>query len=89
MEKAKYKFEEITGCTAFNFLINGESISDISSEKQDEILEYLLVKIKENVKEQAIQLTNIVQLFQYDDYEYDDHVCDTCGDTVSTTTWNI
>jgi len=85
----KYKFEEVTGCTAFNFLVNGNSLSDIAENDQDEILDYLFVKIKEGIKENTIQLESVVQLFQYDDYEYDDHVCEQCGDTVSTTTWNI
>jgi hypothetical protein len=85
----KYKFEEVTGCTAFNFLVNSKSLSDIAENDQDEILEYLFVKIKESIKENTIQLESVVQLFQYDDYEYDDHVCGQCGDTVSTTTWNI
>ena len=85
----KYKFEEVTGCTAFNFLVNGKSLSDIPKNNQDEILDYLFVKIKEGIKENTIQLESVVQLFQYDDYEHDDHVCGQCGDTVSTTTWNI
>jgi hypothetical protein len=85
----KYKFEEVTGCTAFNFLVNGNSLSDIPKNDQDQILDYLFVKIKEGIKENTIQLESVVQLFQYDDYEYDDHVCGQCGDTVSTTTWNI
>jgi len=85
----KYKFEEVTGCTAFNFLVNGNSLSDIPKNDQDEILDYLFVKIKEGIKENTIQLESVVQLFQYDDYEHDDHVCGQCGDTVSTTTWNI
>lgn len=85
----KYKFEEVTGCTAFDFLVNGNSLSDIAENDQDEILDYLFVKIKEGIKENTIQLESVVQLFQYDDYEHDDHVCGQCGDTVSTTTWNI
>jgi len=86
---AKYKFEEVTGCTAFDFLVNNKSLSDIPKNDQDQILDYLFVKIKEGIKENTIQLESVVQLFQYDDYEYDDHVCGQCGDTVSTTTWNI
>ena len=85
----KYKFEEVTGCTAFDFLVNGKSLSDITENNQDEILDYLIIKIKEGIKENTIQFQNVVQLFQYDDYEHDDHVCGQCGDTVSTTTWNI
>jgi len=87
--KTKYKFEEVSGCTAFDFLVNGKSLSDITENDQDEILEYLFLKIKEGIKENSIQFQNVVQLFQYDDYEYDDHVCGQCGDTVSTTIWNI
>ena len=85
----KYKFEEVTGCTAFDFVVNDTSLSVLSNEKIDEILDYLFVKIKEGIKENSISLESVVQLFQYDDYEYDDHVCESCGDTVSTTTWNI
>ena len=89
MQKIKYKFVETTGCTAFDFTANDKSLSDISENDQDEILEYLLLKIKEGIKDNTIQFQNVVRMFQYDDYEHDDHVCGQCGDTVSTTTWNI
>ena len=89
MQKIKYKFVETTGCTTFDFTVNGKSLSEISQNEQDEILEYLIIKLKEDIKENIIQLERVVQLFQYDDYEHDDHVCGQCGDTVSTTTWNI
>ena len=87
--ETKYKFEQVTGCTAFGFYVNEEPVSDISPEKQEEILDYLFVKIKEGVKENTIQLENVVQLFQYDDYEYDPEPCSQCFDTVQTTTWLI
>jgi len=89
MEKIRYKFIETTGCTAFDFTVNGKSFSDLSEEKYNEMLEYLFGKVKEGLSEQTILLENLIHLFQYDDYEYDDHVCEQCGDTVSTTTWNI
>jgi hypothetical protein len=89
MQKIKYKFVETTGCTAFDFTVNDKSLSDIPQNDQDQILEYLLLKIKEGIKDNTIQLENVVEMFQYDDYEHDDHVCGQCGDTVSTTTWNI
>jgi len=89
MEKTKYKFVETTGCTAFDFTVNGKSFSELSNQEYDEMLNYLFLKIKEGISEQTILLENVIQLFQYDDYEYDDHSCETCGDTVSTTTWNI
>jgi hypothetical protein len=87
--KTKYKFVETTGCTAFDFTVNGNSLSELSEPECDEILEYLFLKIKEGIKEQTILLENVVQLFQYDDYEYDDYRCESCGDHRSSTTWNI
>ena len=85
----KYKFVETTGCTAFDFTVNDKSFSDVSKSEKDEMLNYLFEKIKEGVGEQTILLEDVVKLFQYDEYEYDPHVCEQCGDTVSTTTWNI
>ena len=87
--KTKYKFLETTGCTAFDFNVNDNSFSDMTNKEYDEMLDYLFVKIKEGLSENTIQLQNVVQLFQPDDWEYDDHVCEQCGDTVSSTTWNI
>jgi len=87
--ETKYKFEQVTGCTAFGFYVNETPISDIPEEKQEEILDYLFIKIKEGIKENSIQLENVVQLFQYDDYEYDDHICEQCGYSIQTTIWNI
>jgi len=85
----KYKIIETTGCTAFDFTVNSKSVSELTNEEYNEMLEYLFLKIKEGLSEQTILLENVVHLFQYDDYEYDDYVCEQCGDTVSTTTWII
>lgn len=85
----KYKFVQTTGCTAFNFTVNDECIVDIPEEKQEEIIDYLLIKLKERFKENNIHLENIVEMFEYDNYEHDPESCDQCGDTVSITTWNI
>jgi hypothetical protein len=87
--ETKYKFEQVTGCTAFGFYVNEEPISDIPEEKQEEILDYLFLKIKEGIKENTIQFESVVELFQYDDYEYDPEPCSQCFDTVQTTTWLI
>ena len=87
--RTKYLFEEVTGCTAFNFLVNGEPFYDLSQEKQEEILDYLLVKLKEDFKANAIQISQIVSIFQYDDYENDPEPCVQCGDTIQTTIWKI
>jgi hypothetical protein len=89
MSDTKYKFVETTGCTAFNFTVNDRQFSELTKEEYDEMLDYLFAKVKEGLAEQTILLENVIHLFQYDDYEYDDHVCESCGDTVSSTSWNI
>ncbi len=89
MENTKYKFVETTGCTAFDFTVNSKSFSELTKEEYNEMLDYLFVKIREGLINQTILLENVIQLFQYDDYEYDPNTCEQCGDNVSTTTWNI
>jgi hypothetical protein len=89
MQNTKYKIVETTGCTAFDFSINEKSISEYNKDELNEMLDYLFHKIKEGINDNTILFENVVHLFQYDDYEYDDQVCEQCGDTISTTIWNI
>jgi hypothetical protein len=89
MSSTKYKIVETTGCTAFNFTVNDKSFSELSEQEYSEMLSYLFEKIKEGISEQTILLENVVQLFQYDDYEHDPNQCESCGDCVSSVTWNI
>lgn len=89
MEKTKYKFVETTGCTAFNFSVNDKTISEISNEEIDKILDYLFIKVKESINNNTILFRDVVQLFEPDDWTHESEPCDQCGDTVSTTTWNV
>ncbi len=89
MEKTKYKITETTGCTAFGFSINEKSISDYKENELNEILDYLFIKVKEGINENTISFSDVVKLFQPDDWEYDNNICEQCGDSVSTTIWNI
>jgi hypothetical protein len=89
MENSKYKFVETTGCTAFNFTVNDKQFSELSDQEYDEMLNYLFIKIKQGINEQTTLLEDVVKLFQPDDWEHDPDVCEQCGDSVSTTTWNI
>jgi len=85
----KYKFEETRGCTADCLLVNGELFYDLPTEKQEEIIDYLLLKIKESYKEHEVELTDLLHLLQYTDYKIDKEHCDQCGDSVATTTWEV
>ena len=87
--ETKYKFVETTGCTGFGFSVNDREISELSRQEYNEMLDYLFVKIKEGINDNTILFTDVVKLFQYDNYEYDPEPCSQCFDTIQTTTWNI
>jgi hypothetical protein len=87
--ETKYKFVETTGCTAFDFVVNETSLSVLSKEEINEILDYLFVKVKEGINNNTILFPDVVKLFQYDEYEHDPEPCSSCYDTISWTTWNI
>jgi hypothetical protein len=85
----KHKFVKTEGCTAFDFTVDGESVADIPREKEYAIFDYLVEKIRERFDNREIQLLDVVEMFEYNDYKYEKERCDTCGDTVSWTTWEI
>ena len=58
-------------------------------EEQEQIFIYLCLKFKEGMKDGQYFLTDLVEVFQYDEYESDEYPCEQCGDYVSTTTWEI
>ncbi len=89
MSSTKYKIEEVTGCTAFDIRVNDRPISELSKEEHEQMLDYLFLKAREGLNEQAIVFEQILHLFQYDDYEHDPEPCEQCFDTIQTTTWNI
>ena len=81
------KIIKTEGCTAFDFTFDGISESDLTKEETNKITEFLIEKLREHLKDDSIRLMDLVEIFQYDDYEYDNDPCGQCGDTVSTTTW--
>ena len=89
----KYKIVKTDGCIAFGFEVNGKSLygqyDRMTQEEEDAFTEYLLNKIKEEVKAKRICLTELVECLYCESHEDDGVYCDQCGDTMTTTTWNI
>lgn len=83
------KIVKTEGCTAYGWTFDGKCLSEISPEEQEQIFIHLCLKFKENMKDGCRSLTDLVEVFQYDEYESDESPCDQCGDYVSTTTWEI
>lgn len=84
----KHKFTKGEGCTAAGFTVDGESITEISREKEYAVFDYLIEKLRERFDNRKIQLLDIVELFDYDTY-HEAEPCDTCGDIASWRTWRI
>lgn len=76
------------GCTADSLEFNGKDIRELTYQEEEEIIDYLLKNVKIQIQEGSITLDQLIELFQYDDYESSEP-CDQCGDSVTTTTWNI
>jgi hypothetical protein len=85
----KYTFQETTGCTSFGFTVNDDLFYDLPEDQQNEIVDYILIKIKEKFENKEIQISDIVNVFEYDDYDADKEACDQCGDIVVRTIWHI
>lgn len=84
------KFVITEGCTAFDTTIDGTSVvSEEFKEREGEILDYILNKLKEKYQENGIQLTDLIRLFPSEFCENDGVVCGSCGDTVTTKIWEI
>ena len=78
-----------TGCTADSIVIDGKHIQDMSPEESNKFLEDLLLKMREHLKIGCITIHQMIELFQYDSWEIDKSSCGQCGDSVSTTTYNL
>jgi hypothetical protein len=85
----KYKIEITEGCTAYGTAINNRNVLDIPEEEMDEIVDYILAQVRESYNQRGTLFEDIIKLLQPDDWKYDPEPCDQCGDTVSSTTWNI
>lgn len=80
------KFTKTEGCTAFSEMIGDQRLSDMTDAQILTIRTYLIGKIRDN---KDIGIFDLVSLFPIEDFEYSKEPCDQCGDSTSTTTWEI
>jgi hypothetical protein len=91
----KYKIEINEGCTSFSTVINDVSWSGedprycLSVEQKNEFIDYLIEKLRIKLKAGDACIDDAIRIFDYEDYESSDYSCETCGDTTSTTTWEL
>lgn len=81
------------GCTAFYTTVDGKLLygegNAMTDLERNEFVDYLLLRLKEHIDKGCVSIDDVIKLFQYDDYEYDEHSCDQCGDTVSRTYYEL
>ena len=82
------KIEVYQGCTANDTVIDGKSVSDMTSSERDMIVEELLQKAKEAIMRNEVQMIDLIEMFQYEDFTVGP-MCDQCGDNVTTTIYNL
>jgi hypothetical protein len=83
------KIIKTDGCTSHGWTFDGKDLQEISPEQQEQIFVFLCLRLNEQIKNGCRSLTDLVEVFLYDDFESDEYPCNQCGDYVSTTTWKI
>ena len=76
------------GCISNDITIDEKSLRDMTQNEVDMIVEELLQKAKEALIRNEIQILDIIQMFQYDEFKTAP-TCDTCGDSATTTVYNL
>jgi hypothetical protein len=71
-------------CLNEKWLEEGEYMED-----NTELVEYLLNKIRDGIKDKSIDIESLITCFHYDDYESDKGSCETCGHFGGKTNWKI
>ena len=101
--KTKYKIIKSEGCRSFGTTVNGQDIygeyNPMTQEQIGEFVDYLCEKFKEELRQNTVSVDDLLGCFQYDSCETwfhksnscetEDGYCETCGDSVKETTWNI
>lgn len=89
----KYEVVISEGCTAFYTSVNNKLWSGeyevLSEEEKEEFVDFLCEEIKKQLKESTIDINDVISIFQCDESEWSNDVCDQCGDSVSTRTWRF
>jgi hypothetical protein len=83
------KFIKTEGCTAYGWIVDGQDLNQISPEVREQVFIYLCLKLKEKINSGEKGLTDLIEVFPYEDLACDDEPCEQCGDYVITTTWEI
>jgi len=91
----KYEVVKSEGCLSYGTTVNGkdwsgEYVPNLMTEaEKDEFVDYLLQEFKKQLKDNTVDIDSLINCFQYDSYGQEKGSCETCGDSVSWTTWKF
>ena len=78
---------------SYGTTVNGQNIygeyDTMTSEQIDEFVDYLCVKFKEKLNYNTVSIDDLINCFQYESCETENGSCETCGDSVTETTWEL
>jgi hypothetical protein len=91
--KTKYKIVKSEGCMSYGTTVNDQNIygeyEPMSQQQIETFVDYLCQKFKEKLKVNTVSIDDLIECFQYESCETENDSCETCGDSVTTTTWNL
>jgi len=91
----KYEVVKSEGCMSFGTTVNGKDWSGeyeptlMTESEKEEFVDFLLEEFKRQLKNNTVSIDELLGCFQYDSCEEEDSYCETCGDSVSETTWKF
>lgn len=89
----KRKIVKSEGCRSWATMVDGKNLygeyEPMTEEQRDELTDYLCARFKEEMKKSSVSLDDLIACFQYESCETEDGYCETCGDSVTETTWLI
>lgn len=82
------KIQTQIGCTAGSFTVDGVPFDRLSPERQKEVEDRIFERLREGLQDGSLFLQNILEELHCDERDFGP-TCDQCGDSVTTSTWNL
>ena len=91
--RKKYEIIKTEGCVSYGTLVNDQQLygeyNPLSPVEIMELVDHLCERFKHELKRNNVRVDDLIDCFDYDDRETEDGYCETCGDSVTTTTWKL
>lgn len=91
--RKKYEIVRSEGCRSFGTAVNKKSLygeyNPLSPIEIMELVDHLCERFKYELKRNNVRVDDLIDCFDSDEYETEEDSCETCGDSVTTTTWRL